>query len=716
MSPRFPFLLISIFISSVLFAQEQHDKDSLLLDQIQQMNPVVITGQYNPQSVDESVFEVQVLTQKEIKNMAGNTLDDVLNQTLNLTIIPNSGQGRAGIEQFGFGSEYIKILVDGIPVVGDQGFGNAIDISQINLDDIKQIEIVEGSMGVQYGANAVTGVINIITEKKSKHAWEITPFIQEESIGDEYSWFDQGQHLQSLSISHNFSDHWYASASYMHNDFQGYLGNKQGKYYFNPQDGNDNRRGFEWLPKEQNDVKALINYHHKDFRAFYKFEYFHEKTNKYAHDVFLNPNNATQTVNPTANDAIFRTDRIYNHLNLSGRLLQQMNYSISLSYQQQQRNKAAYTYHLKTGAKTHRKRFDYNTRKGYFSRGTLSNFLKNEGVDFELGYVVNIDEGSATGLSMQNVQTNTQTHQINTYSFFGSAEIEVAKRLSLRPGIRWINSNNFSDQYALSFSGKYRFKNGYRLRAILGSSPKIPNFEQLYFYMVDSNHDIRGNEALKPEKGRSVFLHLKKSFFLRDYTLIYKPKLSAWYLDVDDKIDLIIVNQSPLSYQYNNIDRYRTWGVALRNQFDYQRFSAGLGLAFSGESKILNSAQNYNDDYLYALQVNARLSYQIPEWNTHISAFYKYNGPEQLFVSSIDNNGNTQIHKEEQEAYSWLNASIRKSFYQNRFEITLGARNLLNVTQIKSYSSGSGHAAGSNSLLLGYGRSYFVKLLYRLNF
>ena len=137
------FFWVLPFIS---YAQEP-TKDSLNIWN-EQLNPVILTGQYSPQSVDKSVVEVDVITQSDIKKMAGNTLGDVLNQTLNLTIIPNAGEGRSGIEQFGFNSEYIKILVDGIPIVGDEGFGNTIDISQINLDDIQQIEIVEGAMGV----------------------------------------------------------------------------------------------------------------------------------------------------------------------------------------------------------------------------------------------------------------------------------------------------------------------------------------------------------------------------------------------------------------------------------------------------------------------------------------------------------------------------------------------------------------------------------------
>ena len=156
-----PTLLLTLLTGS-FYAQETNEKkkDSLKQNQLEE---VVLTGQYNPQSVNKSVFEVEVLTQEDIKLLAGNNLADVLTQTLNMNVVPQAGEGRSGIEQFGFSSGYVKILVDNIPIVGDEGFGNAIDVTQINLDDIQQIEIIEGSMGVQYGADAVTGVVNIIT-------------------------------------------------------------------------------------------------------------------------------------------------------------------------------------------------------------------------------------------------------------------------------------------------------------------------------------------------------------------------------------------------------------------------------------------------------------------------------------------------------------------------------------------------------------------------
>ena len=57
-----PTLLLTLLTGS-LYAQETNEKkkDSLKQNQLEE---VVLTGQYNPQSVNKSVFEVEVLTQQ----------------------------------------------------------------------------------------------------------------------------------------------------------------------------------------------------------------------------------------------------------------------------------------------------------------------------------------------------------------------------------------------------------------------------------------------------------------------------------------------------------------------------------------------------------------------------------------------------------------------------------------------------------------------------
>jgi len=374
-------IYLIFFLSGNIFSQKTQDKPSDSTN-LEKLKEVVITGQYNPQSVNKSVFEVNVITRKQIDMQAGNNLADVLNQSLNINIIPNSSTGKSSVQLFGLDGQYVKILVDNIPLINDEGFGNNTDLTQINLDDIQQIEIVEGSMGVQYGSNAVSGVINIITKKKSSYKWTFSPYVQEETVGNEYALFDEGRHIQSFNFGHKFFDNIYVSGNYTRNDFKGFLDFKEGPFY----ELNDGLRGYSWLPKVQNTAKFLLNFSKKNnFRSFYKFEYFDEQIDQFSEQVEVNFNGSTDTYNPTSNDAILNSVRFYHHLNFSGKLKDMFNYDVSFSYQNQKRDAETYKFFIKSEEKVDIEKFEFQSRNAIYSKGNFSNFLSHEKFDFQLG-------------------------------------------------------------------------------------------------------------------------------------------------------------------------------------------------------------------------------------------------------------------------------------------------------------------------------------------
>lgn len=702
-------LILAILTPYFFYSQEnKNETDSL---KTQHLNEVVVTGQLNPQSVRKSVFEVKVLTRDDIDRQAGNNLADLLNHTLNISILPNASTGKSGVQLFGLDAQYFKILVDNIPLINDEGLGNNADLTQINLDDVERIEIVEGAMGVQYGANAVSGIINIITKKSAEHRWEIVPFIQEETVGSEYNLSDRGRHIQSLKVGHTISDKWYAQAVYNRNDFKGFYNDRKGKNHAE----NDGLRGHEWLPKTQNTFRTLLNYRDTDFGFFYKFEFFDETVSRFDPAVRLNVNPATQTSNPTASDEIFTSQRIYNHVNVFGKIKQQMRYNVSISFQEQKRDIETYTYRILQRQKENTARSTFESRRAYFSRGTLSNFISGEKYTLQLGYELQQVEGFASPLS--GFYETPISRTLGSYDFFTEAEIIATEKLSLRPGVRAMFSPQFQPLFAMSLSTRYLLPKNWEARAIVGSAPRTPSYDELYAYFVDVNHDLRGNENLQPEQGASAFLHLKKPFWFNDYTTRYDFKFSGWYLHVRDRIELTIVNTSPLAYQYNNIDRFQSWGLSTTHSLEIKNLQLGLGASFTGVSKVLDSREDYNDDFLYALQANANLAYQIPEHKLRFALYYKYNGPQYLFVQRQNEANETVLIRGKQDGFSWMDASVQKRFWENRFELTLGARNLLNVNRINTTATeGGAHSAAPNSLMLGYGRSYFLKLLYNLNF
>ena len=69
--------LLTLAILNFAYGQ----KDSLNQKNIEE---VVITGQYTPQSIKKSLYKVEVISNDDIKRMAVNNVAEVLNQTLNM--------------------------------------------------------------------------------------------------------------------------------------------------------------------------------------------------------------------------------------------------------------------------------------------------------------------------------------------------------------------------------------------------------------------------------------------------------------------------------------------------------------------------------------------------------------------------------------------------------------------------------------------------------
>ncbi|MEM7084884.1 MAG: TonB-dependent receptor plug domain-containing protein [Bacteroidota bacterium] len=707
---RFILIKTLLLYSYLSFSQTVVPIDT---SKVEKLDQVVVTGQINPQAIEKSVFEVKVISRKTIDRQAGNTLADVLNTTLNLNITPNTSTGKSGVSLFGLDGQYFKVLVDNVPIINEEGVGNNTDLTLINLDDIERVEIVEGAMGVQYGANAVSGIINVITKKTSRNDWEVKAYVQEETVGGEYDFFNRGRHIQSFSIGHGFSEKIFANAVLTRNDFTGFFDERLGENY----DQNDGLRGSEWLPKLQQNAKAVVSYTDDNIKLFYRFDYLDETINRFNDIVNLNENPSTNTTDPLALDETYFNNRQYHHLNATGALGQRLNYNVSLSYQNQTKDLESYTYRIRKQERLNVERDEYQSRSAFFSRGTLSNLLKTEKVGLQMGYELTNEQGTGSSLAIViNPGQDLVSQRLDNYDFFASSEISLSNSLSFRPGLRASFTNLFERQFIGSLSAKKTFGDDWELRTIVGSANRTPNYDELYTFFVDVNHDVQGNPNLNPERGISTFVHLKKRSSLMNGKLRLKNKLSFNYLGLEDRIELIVVNQTPLAFQYNNIDSYKAAGVFSENEIYYDNFRAQIGASVQGVSKILDSRTGAEDDFLFNLQLNTNLTYAIPKWDTNLSFFFKHIGPQQQFVEKTNENGEQEFQIGETDPYSWMDVTLNKSFLDNTISMTLGSRNILNVTSVNTTAfEGGAHNGPPTQIPLGFGRSYFLKLSYNLN-
>lgn len=716
---KIKFTLFAVFtFCQISFSQQ---KDTIASRE--KLSEVVVTGQFEPQSIKKSVFNVRVISKEDIKQLAANNLSDVLNQYLNITVKNSGSDGRSTVSMFGLDSQYFKILIDNIPLVSDTGMGTNVDLTQVNLDDVERIEIIEGSMGVTHGANAVSGILNIITKKGAGHKWEISATVQEETVGNEYSLTDKGRHIQAAKVAHNFNENWFVNIGGNRNNFEGFYDDKKGKDY----SVNDGLRGYSWLPKEQLVGNAMLGYQKNNFRIFYKFDYYGENVDFYS-PILVPQDNYPFPETYFARDKRYITNRYYHHLNANGKLFSQLNFNVSLSHQKQERDAELFNYQIETKQEFDDFRFTYQSKEVLYSTGTLSNFFNSKKVDFQLGYEITNENGFYSGSAGTFLDNQLQSvdvrKRLENYDIFSVAEISLSDKFSIRPGLRYSIQTIFKDQYASSLGLRYLFKKGLEARASLGKSYRTPNFDELYTYFVDSNHNLQGNPDLIPENSTSYEVSFKRACHFDSGAQIAN-NLAVTFMDVDDRIDMVLTQTKPTSvYKYININKYKMWNISTTEQYAYKNWNVKVGAALVGISRKIDLAAlelTSDDKFLYSLNLNSSISYNIPKWNTLFAVYYKYNGKQQQFEAGTDADGNAKFFLNEIKPYSWMDASVRKLFFKNQFEVTLGARNLFDIQNVQMTQNGGGstggaHGSGSSDLLLGYGRSYFLKLTYNLNF
>ncbi|WP_262245456.1 TonB-dependent receptor plug domain-containing protein [Parapedobacter soli] len=173
------FSLCAFIVPSVSLAQATHTGSSWDSLRTKALDEVVVTGQYEPQSIKNSVYRVRTITNDQIRLRASTTVENILNTQLGMRFSNDLTLGETDIQLMGMSGQNVKVLVDGVPLI-DRG-ATKQSLSQIDVNIINRIEVVEGPMSVTYGTDALAGVINIITNKKlSDDNLLITARIQEE--------------------------------------------------------------------------------------------------------------------------------------------------------------------------------------------------------------------------------------------------------------------------------------------------------------------------------------------------------------------------------------------------------------------------------------------------------------------------------------------------------------------------------------------------------
>lgn len=120
---------------------------------------IVVTGTRTPTPLATSPVVTEVVARDAIEASGARTVAGALATRPGVWI--ERGIGGAGVSLEGLGPEYVLILVDGQRQIGR--VGGAIDLDRLGTAGVEQIEIVRGPGSALYGADALGGVVNIVT-------------------------------------------------------------------------------------------------------------------------------------------------------------------------------------------------------------------------------------------------------------------------------------------------------------------------------------------------------------------------------------------------------------------------------------------------------------------------------------------------------------------------------------------------------------------------
>ncbi|MEM0998808.1 MAG: TonB-dependent receptor [Bacteroidota bacterium] len=648
------------------------------------LDDVVLIGQLSPESTERTVHRVRVVDRKKIDALGAVNLRDVLRNELNMRISQDLVLG-SSVSLQGLGGQNVKILIDGVPMIGRQN-GN-IDISQINLNNIERIEIVEGPMAVSFGTDALAGVINLITRKSAGSGVSVLANTYYETVGqynaDARVTVQEGRHSVSASGGRYFFDGW----------------SPNDEFTLLPQSAiADSFRSKPWDMKEQyfGRIDYGLSLDKINLRPYYD----------HYHEIITNRGLPRGPYGITAFDDTYRTWRQNVGLNSDGQISPKLRYNLVAAYNHFKRIKNTHVIDLTTledrltGTASDQDTSIFNLA---MSRGSVSYVPTDERINFQVGYEFNHE--TAVGVRIDSGQ-RAQTE----IAAFATAEIEPFAWLTLRPGLRATYNSAYEAPLIPSFHTKFRLvtqtEKSLIARASWARGFRAPTLKELYFEFVDINHNILGNQDLQAEYSDNFQLALDGRLVKGRH--LFQANVSGYYNDIQNLISLAQIPDSAV-FTYFNVGQFRSLGLQGNVRWRWKNLDLDVGGAYIGRSNSL-SAEAGVPEFSYTPEFRVNVQYEIPRIKARVGAFYKHTGALPGFVTNDGEITETQI-----DNFSQMDLNVSKDFWERRITWTVGGKNLFDVQNVNAgLAPGGVHQTNSSTRAVNWGRSIFTSIRFNL--
>lgn len=542
-----------------------------------QTRDVVVTASRTEQLVKEAPAAVEVITREDLDKMGAENLAQALQLAIGIDVSENGMVGNS-VAIRGAKSNQTLIMVDGMRIRTENTdqTANNYELQRVNMADVERIEIVRGATSSLYGADAMGGVINIITKTPDKASQSVFAdyTTKQADVGFRVATGQLGKWASSFSykrsdVHHldiNGSGTQYGTKDYFNVKTKYKIDDKKSLSFFLDYMNEDLYLDSDFTSYDHDRTKFGLSYDGKDKKGKYQL--------RVNYSIFNKDQNTRKNGILTGWDELkFRT------LTLDGQRSYQLNDE-----------------HLLTVGGEIRKEKYEGTRIG--SGGDNVHTVTREGVS-------------------QDYSEKSTTY----YAVYIQDEWQVEDNWLMIPSIRFDHNSTFGNKVTYKLGNTYKLSDNTRLKFNVGTAYRAPTEAELYMNWkhtpvstpaFNMNVYVTGNPNLKPEISYNFDFGLEAE----SKSGRTSGKVTYFHSKFDDLINskstTTMIPGRPTTVnvvsQYVNVDSAEIQGAeaefkqklgknfTLRSTYTYTDAKDGHGVRLEGRDRHKLSLQlNYDD-------------------------------------------------------------------------------------------------------------------------
>ncbi len=631
------------------------------------MDEVVVTGTRTREEIKNVPNAMVVLGAQEMAASSAKNVGELLKETSSVDV---TGYGSLGSAQSvsirGSSSSQVLVMIDGRPT-NSITFGSA-DLSEIPLDHVERIEIVKGPTSHLYGANAMGGVINVITKKP--------PALPSLKAGVSYGSFNtltvQAEHGQTL-------------------DRFGYLLNAGSK----SSDGHRDNSKYE-----AQDFSSKLTYQVRDRLSLSLLTLAHQdnlgvpgpKPAAGSSPIFGN-NQVTSLFDhqdgKLFNNTLQAQWEPLDHLQVHWLAFQDFR---ELKYRQRYLGfPSAIEDHSTYGAKIYGSAL--NARWGFLKDHKLT-----LGADFRQESLEGEQQLKDLGTSV--ITTTKWTPDNTIWGLFAQEHWQALSQVRLIGGLRYDQTSQYGSEVSPDLGLIYSPLERTNIKLHYGQAFRPPTFNDLFWPGA-------GNTRLKPEKGTSYEINFDQA--LSNNKAVFSAGLFRW--EVKDKIQW--VPDASGNWQPQNVNEQNTWGGEAGIQWNpIKELTFSLGYTYLNSKQKNLELQNALTNSLALVE---RKAMAVPEHQARLTVGYlapcktrlnllaRFLGDRVIYYD--DYSAFPAVTKLEKKIGSYYTLDLKVTHpFGNHWEGTLSLLNLTDgsyMEQAGTSFSDQGYPAPGRSIIAG---------------